>query len=90
MKIVRVIFLVLGWICITINGLYFLTGSPTPKHQEIELVFAYYIGASSFAIVGLVFLLFAYLINKTIKQQSTKNLLDRFLEEEQQKKTNLK
>lgn len=86
MKVVRFIFLLLGWLCIVVNLLFFLTGSPTPKHQEIELVIAYYIGASAFAIVGLVFLLFAFLINKTIKRQSKKSLLDTFLEGEKTNK----
>jgi hypothetical protein len=87
MKVLRFIFLLLGWLCIVINLLFYYTGSRTLRHQEIELIIAYYIGASSFAIVGLVFLLFAFLINKTIKQQSKKSLLDSFLEEERLKKS---
>ena len=82
MKILRIILLVIGWLCIALNVLYYLTGDPQPMTNSPAGMIAYFIGSSLFTIIGVVLIVLAARIKKKLNQKQKKSLLDTLLEEE--------
>jgi hypothetical protein len=80
-KNLRIILLVLGWLCIALNVLYYLIGEFESISNRADYIVAYYIGSSAFAIIGMVCIYFAYRIRSRLHQKQKKSLLDALLEE---------
>lgn len=83
MKAARIVFIVLGWFCITINAL----GYPSAiiRHAAIfnHKSVAYIIGFNLWFIVGFVFLFIAGRYKRKIARAKEKEMVDSFLLESQ-------
>ncbi|MGN6291099.1 MAG: hypothetical protein ACTHMV_00010 [Chitinophagaceae bacterium] len=79
MRVVRIIFLVLGILLILFNILGYVAGArpfPDDPNENTAHKIAYFIGSNLFLIVGGIFLLVARNLQKKMNKKNDKQLID--------------
>jgi hypothetical protein len=84
MKIRRTIYLVIGCIFVSLNLLLYVIALMKPSGLTAEdkgkpgVELGYYLGMNLFTIVGIIFLVASYRLNKKIKRKKLEDMVDSF------------